>query len=1289
MQKLGIKGTKFTIRYGVIARHFGKDGSHDFTIEEWQQLPNAIQNPFAITKYKNRGYRIYTALQTEKGEFIVVGVDVKNAGRELEINAISTVFGRRSNANLPENEEVIYVSETITPEQQSLLSRPNSDQYPAERESSTHKDTPSTPNSQAEEVKNEKAQPKSKTKKVTGKKQEPKAKEPQTIPEAIIGNTKSVVTAAANKVNVADFTADKEIPIAALHAVHRANGFVEATSGRILVRYRENYDKKYEKTYLFVHNAEDGTKYSEGGIKYFKAGELVPDDAVRFPNTENWMTSRKKGQYEEVNIPIDEMIIIAKAALNLSKVFNEIYKDIPCCFEINGKKVYFQAGDLLKAASMAKKLGFNEVILGRNKTLQFTPEKELDGQAVLCAPFPSFSDRDPKTITHFGKDGYINQDGFYEVKTKIPTSVSAAEKVVTILTALANANPDIRESYTNGDGSIKTFSQLHLWSEVEKKLSDKGTELAEQIGSMKCLDESQLEKPKPKSGTKKSVPKNEENAPKTKKSLRQHKAEQAQAATTEDTARRDALADIMQQSGLEVFVDEKAQQVLDEENGKNLTKGLRLAIEDTKNGTDNAPTAISKNADPSRGNATNSISDAKVDNRIEVTNGNVENLNDLAKTIQKDGALKPEKFLLALEAELGSKNQNPDSSQYFKNNIDYTLRLSNHRANARMYLLHDHATGNTSVVVKMNERGSKKNKNVEAVEFVYFPDKLDQQTQLSIIEGIQNWIKTGEYNQVANQTNVSTIQNDVREHRVFHGSGAEFDAFDHSHMGEGEGAQAYGWGTYVTEVEGIGRAYARNPWQMKINELESNISRAKEKLPFMPPSATKTELENNIKEWEEELAKLENGNRHLYTVEIPDDNGENYLHWEKPLTREQIGRITEKLKADGWNVVEGNHPTFEKNGERIVLNERAQGRDVYAELEEALGSDKAASEFLSSVGFTGISYPAEYRSGGRNDGARNFVIFNEKDAQITDHIRFFRTANGQAYGFTVNGKIYLDPRIATAETAIHEYAHLWADMLRQMNPEAWNDIVQLMKGTSVWDEVKSLYPELKTDDEIADEVLAHYSGRRGAAKLSKEQHRIAHDQNMDLRSKATAIAALERIKQALTKFWKGVADLLHIRFTTAEEVADRVLADLLHGVNPTAYAKREDGKVRRMGTRVNRYMANIASHFNEAELTPSQQAVVDVYSGKSDNQAISVEREDGKRKVVMRQGNENHAGAKHSLYRHFSRNEGTITADDILLIPQVLEKGEMKIVKNGKGKLYSLEKDGVKYKVYTDRKSVV
>ena len=136
MQELGLRGDKFTIKYGVIARHLGKDSSHTLTERDWEQLPQALQNPFAISKLtdKTDSYRIYTTLQTESGEFVVVGADVKNAGREIEVNAVSTVFGRRDNANLPKNEEVIYRSKEITPEQSSLLERPNFAQYPTEQE---------------------------------------------------------------------------------------------------------------------------------------------------------------------------------------------------------------------------------------------------------------------------------------------------------------------------------------------------------------------------------------------------------------------------------------------------------------------------------------------------------------------------------------------------------------------------------------------------------------------------------------------------------------------------------------------------------------------------------------------------------------------------------------------------------------------------------------------------------------------------------------------------------------------------------------------------------------------------------------------------------------------------------------------------------------------------------------------------------------------------------------------------------------------------------------------------
>lgn len=177
---------------------------------------------------------------------------------------------------------------------------------------------------------------------------------------------------------------------------------------------------------------------------------------------------------------------------------------------------------------------------------------------------------------------------------------------------------------------------------------------------------------------------------------------------------------------------------------------------------------------------------------------------------------------------------------------------------------------------------------------------------------------------------------------------------------------------------------------------------------------------------------------------------------------------------------------------------------------------------------------------------------------ITDHIRFFRTANGEAYGFTVGGKIYIDPKIATSETPVHEYAHLWASALRSGNPKEWQNVVGLMKGTSVWEEVKKRYSELNTDDDIADEVIATYSGRRGAERLREEAHKVA-DGNGDLFEKAEAISALGRVKESLKKFWKGVCDFLHIHYKSAEEVADRVMKDLLDGVDTRKMGKGEAG----------------------------------------------------------------------------------------------------------------------------------
>ena len=446
----------------------------------------------------------------------------------------------------------------------------------------------------------------------------------------------------------------------------------------------------------------------------------------------------------------------------------------------------------------------------------------------------------------------------------------------------------------------------------------------------------------------------------------------------------------------------------------------------------------------------------------------------------------------------------------------------------------------------------------------------------------------------------------AKEHRVYHGSGAEFDHFDHSHMGEGEGAQAYGWGTYVTEVRGIGEGYAirskngismsREEWSLKRSELESNIYRAKEQLPFLK-GEYKAEVEAQISEWEEQLKDYEPHN-YLYTVEIPDDNGGNYLDWNGPVPAETIDRITEYLREKyGDEVVNGrwlSNPLLSSKGVDVSAR---NGAAIYRQLERALGSDKKASQLLSSLGYAGIKYPAEFRSGGRKDDAKNYVIFNENDAEITDHVRFFKTKNGEAYGFTVGGKIYYDPRIANAETPVHEYAHLWASALKANNAKEWKNVVDLMKGTNVWEEVKKAYPELETDDEIADEVLATYSGRRGAERLREEMRKAAAEGD-GVMGKAEAVSALQRVKRAIDKFWKAVADFLHIHYTSAEEVADRVMKDLLDGVDPRSMM--DGGKSLRPETRVNIVETKAEHGFkNYAEAkTWAKEHIARTYSGE-------------------------------------------------------------------------------------------
>lgn len=310
--------------------------------------------------------------------------------------------------------------------------------------------------------------------------------------------------------------------------------------------------------------------------------------------------------------------------------------------------------------------------------------------------------------------------------------------------------------------------------------------------------------------------------------------------------------------------------------------------------------------------------------------------------------------------------------------------------------------------------------------------------------------------------------------KTYHGSQASFDKFDHSFMGSGEGAQAYGWGTYVSEVEGIAKAYAKQNTAKRNTEYtvakrayedaeteyknltnyiaDSELNINMYNIPSLENNKKKLEMykEKGIQHWVEvyeqrvergektikeererieeyklkqkeayqlmeeakkKLDSLEKPKRNLYSVEIPDDTGRNYIGWDEPLGAAKIMRLPKVFKADGWEYKKvGMYDTYKIDGnEHEVWLEPSltTGKELYRDLTNALGSDKAASEFLSKAGFVGVKVIAQRNAGGNKEGKMNYVIFDENNAQITSHTKFSLKDN-QGNPLNQDGTLKLD-----------------------------------------------------------------------------------------------------------------------------------------------------------------------------------------------------------------------------------------------------------------------------------------
>ena len=181
-----------------------------------------------------------------------------------------------------------------------------------------------------------------------------------------------------------------------------------------------------------------------------------------------------------------------------------------------------------------------------------------------------------------------------------------------------------------------------------------------------------------------------------------------------------------------------------------------------------------------------------------------------------------------------------------------------------------------------------------------------------------------------------------------------------------------------------------------------------------------------------------------------------------------IRRGAIRIDYNGGSINLATAPTPEQ---RNVLRRLIAGNDgdVYVDFGDGWDSD----------------HYAEYSEAKPSRVLNDIEHYFRDGTKPSGNVQFFKTENGEVYGFVRDGKIYLDPKIANSETAVHEYTHLWSEALRANNAKAWERLKdELLKDKETLEVVKKLYPELE-GDALMDEVFSNFSGKRGAEKKVK------------------------------------------------------------------------------------------------------------------------------------------------------------------------------------------------------------
>ena len=298
-------------------------------------------------------------------------------------------------------------------------------------------------------------------------------------------------------------------------------------------------------------------------------------------------------------------------------------------------------------------------------------------------------------------------------------------------------------------------------------------------------------------------------------------------------------------------------------------------------------------------------------------------------------------------------------------------------------------------------------------------------------------------------------------------------------------------------------------------------------------AATEKSIEKMQKEYDAREARMKNVRGHI----LEDMKAENAA------LKSEIDRVSrDELK-----------PLLEEKARLLPEAAQESIKEIQPENEKPQAPAQAAKPLTAADREAGSAMVDHLEAMGievHTDARENRRVLKEaqKDQSEAGKIRHMKTENGMSYGFSYKGEIHLDLRKIDAELPLHEYAHLWCEAMRRINPDNWKAVVDVMKNDAdTWQYVSKVYPELKDDNDLAEEVIAHYSGKRGAEKLQAELQRMSQ---RDDSYKGKWGNIFQNVSKAIQDFWKHIGDSLNIHYVSKEDIADQILNDFARKVSP-------------------------------------------------------------------------------------------------------------------------------------------